>query len=77
MANPLRELKKLLGPGTVRAGVVVSIDANDTIRVRTQSGPIDVARAQNDATRYRIGDTVILNGSVISGRAGVGKVVVV
>lgn len=74
MANPLQQLRSLIRSSSARMGRVSAISADGQIQVSTRSGVITARRGANDSTQYRAGDTVVLSGTVLQGRAGVSRV---
>lgn len=57
------------------SGVVQSV-SDFTVTVSTPRGPVTVSR-QNDGTRYRVGDRVMVSGGRVVGRLGEVRRVVV
>lgn len=62
------------GPQDI-SGVVQSF-TDQTITISTSRGPVTLSR-QNDGTRYRVGDRVMVSGGRVVGRLGEVRRVVV
>lgn len=65
--HPVKQLRKLINPPIPNQGKVVRI-TDHNVMVSTRQGMVTLQPTANDATRYGVGDTVILSGGVIVGR---------
>lgn len=65
--HPIKQLRNLLTPPSPNQGKVVGISEGN-VMVSTPNGMLTLQPMVNDATRYVIGDSVILAGGVIVGR---------
>ena len=65
--HPLKQLRRLIQTRVPNQGKVVGVDRD--LRIATATGLLSVTRSATDATRYRVGDTVLLsNGQVVGKR---------
>lgn len=68
MANPYRELKRLMSTQQQAiTGEVIAVSAN-VLDVTTRSGAIKVRIESTDVTRYRAGDTVRIVNDTVRGK---------
>ena len=66
--HPLKQLQRLLQPSTTHQGRVISQTEN-SLFLATSKGSFSVTRSPNDATKYKVGDTVLMaNGAVVGRR---------
>lgn len=65
--HPLKQLQKLLDVPKTNQGKVVSSTEN-TLILATPKGSLSVSRSVGDATRYQVGDTVLLANGVVVGK---------
>jgi uncharacterized cupin superfamily protein len=64
--HPLKQLKGLLKETSPGNGKIVQV--GNELRVATTRGTLSIQPSAGDATRYRVGDSVILNNGVVVGR---------
>lgn len=67
MSNPFLELQRLIvRPALQTSGTIIEVLQNQTYRVRTTSGSLEVKASGNAA--YGAGDEVIVRDGLIQGR---------
>jgi uncharacterized cupin superfamily protein len=64
--HPLKQLRKMMQESSPGQGKVVKVGTE--LRVATHQGSLAITPSVNDATVYRVGDSVILSNGVIVGR---------
>lgn len=64
--HPIRRIQNLLIPQAPNHGTILSIGTD--LRVATAQGLLSVPHSASDATRYRVGDSVILSNGVVVGK---------
>jgi hypothetical protein len=64
--HPLKELKKILEKKTPNNGKVIT--SGTSLLVATNQGQFSITPTPGDATKYTVGDDVILSNGVIIGR---------
>jgi len=64
--HPLKQLKGLMKETSPGNGKVVQVGTE--LRIATTQGMVTVQPSVGDATRYRVGDSVILVNGVVVGR---------
>jgi len=64
--HPIKQLKRILDDSSPSQGRVVSVGHD--VRVSTTKGVLSIQKNNRDATRYRVGDSVILANGTIVGR---------
>lgn len=65
--HPLKQLRSLLQASSSNTGKVIQA-GGAALQVFTRDGLLSIAPSSQDATRYRVGDTVVLKNGVIVGR---------
>jgi hypothetical protein len=65
--HPLKQLRSLLQSSSSNTGKIIQT-GEAALQVFTRDGLLSIAQSSQDATRYRVGDTVVLKNGVIVGR---------
>jgi hypothetical protein len=65
--HPLKQLQRLLNPPKSHQGKLIA-QTDTSFVIATTKGSLSVNRSTNDATRYQVGDTVLLANGVVVGQ---------
>lgn len=66
--HPLKQLRKIIQPTPPNTGKVIQ-STGTSLQVFTRDGQLSsLTPTARDATRYRVGDTVVLKDGIIVGR---------
>jgi uncharacterized cupin superfamily protein len=64
--HPLKQLRQLMKESSPTQGKVVKV--GNELRIATSQGSLSITPQANDATVYRVGDSVILANGMVVGR---------
>lgn len=65
--HPIHQLRKLLKEPSTNQGRVIRSNESSMV-IATPKGSLSVTRSIGDATRYQVGDTVLLANGVVVGK---------
>lgn len=66
--HPLKQLKQMLRESSPNQGKVIQTKGNE-LMVATNRGSLPITKLTSDATKYAVGDSVVLvNGQVVGRR---------